>query len=170
MANTGNIFIDVMAIRSWLDVGKDRNITYYFDEGSPSHLWTTFEKAIYRAALQEWANVANITFQEVSSPAGADLFETWVTPAFITQTWGPSTSGGTWAAVQLFSASEWQCHRACGISTACLRFFRKAHFSPAAPVTTFSFTKLVTGSGSRIRMGPVQLTRRARVSRRRPTR
>jgi serralysin len=102
VANTGNIFIDVMAIRSWLDVGKDRNITYYFDEGSPSHLWTTFEKAIYRAALQEWANVANVTFQEVSSAAGADLFETWVTPAAITQAWGPSTSGGTWAAVQVF--------------------------------------------------------------------
>jgi len=102
MANTGNVFIDVMAVRSWLDVGKDRNITYYFDEASPSHLWTTFEKAIYRAALQEWANVANVTFQEVSSPAGADLFETWVTPGAITQAWGPNLSGGTWAAVQVF--------------------------------------------------------------------
>ena len=102
MANTGNIFIDVMAIRSWLDVGKDRNITYYFDEVSPAHLWTTFEKAIYRAALQEWANVANVTFQEVFSPTGADLFETWVTPGVITQTWGPNLSGGTWAAVQVF--------------------------------------------------------------------
>ena len=117
MANTGNVFIDVMAIRSWLDVGKDRNITYYFDEGSPSHLWTPFEKAIYRAALQEWANVANITFQEVSSPAGADLFETWVTPALITQHWGLGIGGATWAAAQYLpqasssAGGEWNIDR-----------------------------------------------------------
>ena len=44
MANTGNVFIDVLAHRSWLDVGGDRNITYYFDETSPYRLWTAFEK------------------------------------------------------------------------------------------------------------------------------
>ena len=98
MANTGNIFIDVMATQSWLDVGKDRHITYYFDEFSPAHLWTTFEKAIFRSVLQEWANVANITFQEVSSATGVDLFETWVTPAVMTQTWGPPANGGSWPA------------------------------------------------------------------------
>ena len=98
MANTGNIFIDVLATQSWLDVGKDRHITYYFDEFSPAHLWTTFEKAIFRSVLQEWANVANVTFQEVSSAAGADLFETWVTPAVMTQTWGPPANGGSWPA------------------------------------------------------------------------
>jgi serralysin len=98
-ANAGNIFIDVLAARSWLDIGKDRHITYYFDEVSPAHLWTTFEKAIFRFALQEWANVANITFQEVSSAASADLFETWVTPAVMTQIWGPPPPpGGSWPA------------------------------------------------------------------------
>ena len=101
VANTGHIFIDVLAARSYLDVGKDRNITYYFDEFSPSHLWTTFEKAIFRFALQEWANVANITFQEVFSSAGADLFETWVTPAFMTQTWG-APPVGTWPAAHYY--------------------------------------------------------------------
>src|SRR5262245_27327308 len=102
MANTGNIFIDVLAARSFLDVGKDRNITYYFDEFSPSHQWTTFEKAVFRAGLQEWGNVANITFQEVSSAAGADLFETWVTPAFMTQTWGAPPNGGSWPAAHYY--------------------------------------------------------------------
>ena len=111
MANTGNIFIDVLAARSWLDVGKDRNITYYFDEFSPAHLWTTFEKAIFRSVLQEWANVANITFQEVFSPAGADLFETWVTPAVMTQIWGPAPRWDL-ASCSLSSASEWQYRRA----------------------------------------------------------
>ena len=48
MANTGNVFIDVLAHRSWLDVGGDRNITYYFDETSPERRWTTFEKVIWR--------------------------------------------------------------------------------------------------------------------------
>src|SRR5262245_43338906 len=118
MANTGNVFIDVMAIRSWSDVGRDRNITYYFDEGSPSHLWTANERTFYRAALQEWANVANLTFQEVSSAAGADLFETWVTPTFMTQAHGPRNNmGGTWAAFQYFpqegggAPGEWNINR-----------------------------------------------------------
>jgi serralysin len=97
MANSGNIFIDVLHGRSWLDVGKDRHITYYFDEASPAFLWTGHQKGAFRSALQEWANVANITFQEVSSPEGADLFETWVTPAEMTQIWGPAP-GGTWPA------------------------------------------------------------------------
>src|SRR5215216_1488423 len=97
MASTDNIFIDVLAARSWLDIGKDRNITYYFDEGSPAHLWTGFEKAIFRSVLQEWANVANITFQEVFSPTGVDLFETWVTSGVMTTIWGPAP-GGTWPA------------------------------------------------------------------------
>jgi serralysin len=97
-AHADNIFIDVLAARSWLDIGKDRNITYYFDEASPAHLWTNFEKDIFRSVLQEWANVANITFQEVFSPTGVDLFETWVTPAVMTQIWGPPPVGTSWIA------------------------------------------------------------------------
>jgi serralysin len=98
MATSSNIFIDVLAARSWLDIGKDRNITYYFDEASPAHLWTTFEKAIFRGALHEWSSVANVTFEEVFSPNGADLFETWVTPNVMTQIWGPPPNGGSWPA------------------------------------------------------------------------
>ena len=74
MANTGNIFIDTLAGVSWLDVGGDRNITYSFDETPLTHrLWTVVETVVWEAALQPWANVANITTQRVSSFAGADL-------------------------------------------------------------------------------------------------
>jgi serralysin len=98
MANTGNVFIDVLAHRSWLDVGRDRNITYYFDEASPDRKWTTFEKVIWGAALQEWANVANITTQEVFSPAGADIIETWSNSTILTLQFGLSPTGSPWAA------------------------------------------------------------------------
>jgi serralysin len=98
MANTGNVIIDVLAHRSWLDVGGDRNITYYFDEVSPYHLWTPFEKGMWRAALQVWANVANITTQEVFSPAGADIIQTWTNSQTLTNQFGLSPSGLPWAA------------------------------------------------------------------------
>jgi len=91
--NTGNVFLDVLVGWGWLDVGGDRNITYYFDETSPYHLWTPFEKGIWRAALQEWANVANITTQELPSPSGADLVETWTNSATITAQFGLAPSG-----------------------------------------------------------------------------
>ncbi len=97
--NTGNVFIDVLAYRSWFEVGGDRNITYYFDEGSPYRLWSGFEKAVWRAAMQEWVNVANITAQEVFSSAGADIVETWTNSQTLTTQFGlnPST-GQPWAA------------------------------------------------------------------------
>ena len=80
---TGNVFIDTLAGISWLDVGGDRNITYYFDEASLVHLWTPFESATWQSALQQWANVANITTQRLSSSAGADLYEEWATSSFM---------------------------------------------------------------------------------------
>src|ERR1044072_4075084 len=70
--HTGNVFLDVLVGWGWLDVGGDHNITYYFDQTSPYHQWTDFEKGMWRAAIQQWANVANITTQEVSSAAGPD--------------------------------------------------------------------------------------------------
>ena len=86
--------------------GKIATSPITFDEGSPAHLWTTFEKAIYRAALQEWANVANVTFQEVSSPAGADLFETWVTPACHDADLGTQHQWRDLGSCSIFSAGE----------------------------------------------------------------
>ncbi len=80
MASTGNAFIDTLAGASWLDVGGDRNITYYIDETALTHrLWTVVETVVWQSALQQWANVANITPQRVSSQADADLIETWQT-------------------------------------------------------------------------------------------
>ena len=98
MANTGNVIIDVLAHRSWLDVGGDRNITYYFEETSPDRRWTTFEQGIWRAALQEWANVANITTQEVSSSAGADIIDTWTNSTILTSLFGLAPNGNPWSA------------------------------------------------------------------------
>jgi hypothetical protein len=97
-AHTGNVFIDVMAYRSWLEVGGDRNITYYFDENSPYHLWTAGEKAIWRTALQEWVNVANITTQEVFSPTGADIINTWTNSTTLTAQFGLDPNGFAWTA------------------------------------------------------------------------
>jgi serralysin len=96
--NTGNVFIDVLAYRSWFEVGGDRNITYYFDETSPYHLWTAGEKAIWRSAMQEWVNVANITAQEVFSPSGADIVETWTNPTTLTTQFGLDPNGQPWVA------------------------------------------------------------------------
>ena len=82
MANTGNIFIDTLAGISWLDVGGDRNITYYLDEAVGGHRpWRVLEAPMWEIALHQWANVANITTQRLSSAAGADLQEMWRTNA-----------------------------------------------------------------------------------------
>src|ERR1043165_7221631 len=91
--NTGNVFLDVLVGWGWLDVGHDRNITYAFDQTSPYHQWTDFEKSAWRAALQQWANVANITTQELPSAAGADELETWTNSATLTAQWGLSPTG-----------------------------------------------------------------------------
>ena len=76
---TGNVFIDTLAGVSWLDVGGDRNITYYFDETLTHRPWTPFETVMWEISLQQWSNVANITTQRVSSHTEADLIETWQT-------------------------------------------------------------------------------------------
>jgi hypothetical protein len=96
--HSGNAFIDVLAYRSWFEVGGDRNITYYFDESSPYHLWTAGEKTIWRSAMQEWINVANITAQEVFSPAGADIVQTWTNPTTLTTQFGLDPNGQPWVA------------------------------------------------------------------------
>jgi hypothetical protein len=96
--HTGNVFLDVLVGWGWLDVGGDRNITYYFDQTSAYHLWSDFEKATWRAALQQWINVANITGQEVSSPSGADIVETWTNSTVLTAQFGLAPGGVPWGA------------------------------------------------------------------------
>ena len=71
----------------WTDPPAGTNIAYYFG-GAGQNLngfvgsgtgnsvaWLASEQTAYRAALQEWANVANVTFTEVGSYAQADLVE-----------------------------------------------------------------------------------------------
>jgi serralysin len=77
MPRTESVLVDAIAGVGWLGVGGDRVIKYYFDNGD-FHSWTEYEKAAYRGALQQFANVANISVQEVFSPFGADFTERWI--------------------------------------------------------------------------------------------
>ena len=65
-----NAYIDALVGDGWHWSGT---ITYFFD--NDVSIWTAAEKAAYRSALQSWANVANITFQEVFVESEANLVE-----------------------------------------------------------------------------------------------
>src|ERR1043165_3894992 len=92
--NTGNVFIDVLAAYSFLDIGGDRNITYSFETGGSgsTHLWALSEKVPWEIALSEWVSVANITAQEGFTPE-ADLREAWVSSDQITAAHGLGPDG-----------------------------------------------------------------------------
>jgi serralysin len=100
MPGSGNVLVDAIAGVGWLSRGGDRNITFFFDNSFGFHNWTTTEQNAFRAALQQYANVANITIQQVGSSAGADLSEMWVSDAYMRANFGdfaglhqyPSTS------------------------------------------------------------------------------
>ena len=83
MPGSGNVLIDAIAGIGWLSRGGDRNITFFFDNSFGFHNWTAGEKDAFQAALQQYANVANITIQQVGSSAGADLSEMWVSDAYM---------------------------------------------------------------------------------------
>ncbi|MBX9775705.1 MAG: cadherin domain-containing protein [Xanthobacteraceae bacterium] len=63
-----NAYIDALVGDGWHWSGT---ITYLFDNDTSD--WTAAEKDAYRGALQSWANVANITFQEVFVESQANL-------------------------------------------------------------------------------------------------
>jgi Ca2+-binding RTX toxin-like protein len=65
-----NVYIDALVGDGWHWSGT---VTYFFDNDTAA--WTDAEKAAYRSALQSWANVANITFQEVFVESQANLVE-----------------------------------------------------------------------------------------------
>jgi serralysin len=88
MTGSGNVLIDAIAGIGWLGRGGNNNITYYFNNSLGFHNWTATEKAAYQAALQQFANVANITIQEVFSPVGADMNENWVSNAYMLANFG----------------------------------------------------------------------------------
>ena len=66
MPGTGNVLIDAIAGVGWLDVGLDNHLTYFFDNSLGFHNWTESEKTALRGAFQAYANVADITFEEVT--------------------------------------------------------------------------------------------------------
>jgi hypothetical protein len=84
-----NIYLDAIQWGGWqwTDAPAGTNIAYYFGDAGEnlngfvgsgtgnSVAWLASEQTAYRAALQEWANVANVTFTEVGSSAQADLVE-----------------------------------------------------------------------------------------------
>jgi serralysin len=88
MPGSGNVLVDSIAGIGWLSRGGDRNITYYFDNSFGFHSWTSTEMAAFTAALQQWANVANITIQQVGSPSSADLSESWISNAYMQANFG----------------------------------------------------------------------------------
>ena len=88
MPSSGNVLIDAIAGIGWLGRGGDRNITFFFDNSFGFHNWTAGEKDAFQAALQQYANVANITIQQVGSSAGADLSERWVSDAYMQANFG----------------------------------------------------------------------------------
>ncbi len=81
-----NPYIDVLVgtdEQSWLTEGRDNHITYFLDPapGFGGRAWTAAEASAFAAALQSWANVANITIERVFSAASADLVEGLYTTA-----------------------------------------------------------------------------------------
>lgn len=89
VANTGNPFIDALAGTSWLQIGLDRTIEYYFYQGLGTLTWSSAERAAFTAALRTWSNVADVQFVEVTNIARADLIETIVSPGVF----GPGVVG-----------------------------------------------------------------------------
>ena len=75
----GNVYVDALAGTSWLAAGFDNHIKYCFDNSGLA--WTADEKLAFAAACQSWANVANITFEEVpltasgTVPPGTEMVE-----------------------------------------------------------------------------------------------
>ena len=76
-----NPYIDALAGTSWLSAGFDNHITYTFDNTGSGGGWSAAYKAGFTAALQCWANVANLTIVEtIFSPK---LVETlWTASSF----------------------------------------------------------------------------------------
>ena len=88
---TSNIMLNgiLWGGHQWLPVGGPTTVTYYFahaDEFIPGERdWGSIEQDAYRAALQSWANVANLHFTEVFNSASAGLIEHVVPHTFWSQ-------------------------------------------------------------------------------------
>lgn len=85
-----NVYVTALAGTSWIEAGFDNHITYFFDDDG-QRAWTVSEKAAFAAALQSWANVADITFEEVSTAEQADITEMLTSSAVLDWLAGPGT-------------------------------------------------------------------------------
>ena len=75
---SSNKYLDAIQWGGWRwDDGSlpGTTITYFLRDGTYGQVWLSFEEAAYRAALQSWANVANLIFVEVFNYNSADLIE-----------------------------------------------------------------------------------------------
>jgi serralysin len=75
---SSNIYLNAIQWGGWRwtdDPSPGTIITYYLRDGQYGQTWSDFEANAYGNALQTWANVANVTFQEVTTYAAADLVE-----------------------------------------------------------------------------------------------
>lgn len=70
MQDSGNAYVDALTL-GWSWSGS--NVTYHFSDDIGA--WTDIEKASFEAALDSWAAVADITFEEVANPSFANLVE-----------------------------------------------------------------------------------------------
>ena len=85
-----SIYVNAIAGQSWRHFGYDSHITYFFDDAG-WRPWTIAEMAGYEAAAQAWANVANITFQQVGPNDIARFEEKLVTTGTLAAESGPGT-------------------------------------------------------------------------------
>jgi serralysin len=80
---SGNAMLDGIL---WGGFHWGSSITYYFahngEFGGFDTNWTSTEQNGYRAALQSWGNVANISFTEVSTPGSATFIAHSVSSGF----------------------------------------------------------------------------------------
>src|SRR5262245_17838592 len=88
MPGTGNVLLDAIAGVSLTSEGHDNHITYFFDDSFGYHNWTAAQKTAYQGAMQMWANVANITTEEVFSSGAADFDEKWISDAYMQANFG----------------------------------------------------------------------------------
>ncbi len=73
VGNSGNVVLEGII---WGDKwDNSQPIKYFFDNTNSTSAWTVVEMDAYRAALQTWANVANVTFQEVFTAGEANFIE-----------------------------------------------------------------------------------------------
>ncbi|MEZ5800183.1 MAG: hypothetical protein R3D29_06640 [Nitratireductor sp.] len=99
--SSGNVFIDglvgaefdgVIYNYSWLNWGMDNNVTYAFGD-IDGHAWSGEEMVAWQQAAQQYSNVANITFTQVTTAQNPEMLESWVDTDTMLQLVGDTWTG-----------------------------------------------------------------------------